>query len=167
MSGKARKYTRVRRTFEYDEVTYYQTTDRTSVFKAFLSKGRLCYRPWYVRSGNVEAWQRDNEDPLGTGGGVQQAFKATSQTKSFDHTSRIVKKYLAKTVSDIKVLGQTLKQRSNIQKRLFQCTVCTKFRIKFATESLTKADLVDTFGPVFEYNVHDLLWKMGVRMRHH
>ena len=78
-----------------------------------------------------------------------------------------MKKYLAKTVSDIKVLGQTLKQRSNIQKRLFQCTVCTKFRIKFATESLTKADLVDTFGPVFEYNVHDLLWKMGVRMRHH
>ena len=52
-----------------------------------------------------------DEDPLGTGG-FRQAFKATSQTKGFDHTSWVVKKYLAKTVSDIEILGQTVEQHT-------------------------------------------------------
>ena len=52
-----------------------------------------------------------DEDPLGTGG-FRQAFKATSQTKGFDHTSWVVKKYLAKTVSDIEILGQTEEQHT-------------------------------------------------------
>ena len=52
-----------------------------------------------------------DKDPLGTGG-FRQAFKATSQTKGFDHTPWVVKKYLAKTVSDIGILGQTVEQHT-------------------------------------------------------
>lgn len=90
-----------------------------------------------------------NEDPLGTGG-FRQAFKATSQTKGFDHTTWVVKKYLAKTVSDIEILGQTVEQHT---KKVVQMhSLARNFTARLQQEVVMKADLVDKFGPVLEYN---------------
>ena len=89
-----------------------------------------------------------DEDALGTGG-FRQAFKATSQSKGFDHTSWVVKKYLAKTVSDIEILGQTVEQHT---KKVVQMhCMARNFTARMQQEVVTKADLVDKFGPVFEY----------------
>ena len=78
-----------------------------------------------------------DEDPLGTGG-FRQAFKDTSQTKSFDHTSWVVKKYLAKTVSDIEILGQTVEQHT---KKVVQMhCLARNFTARMQQEVVTKAD---------------------------
>ena len=89
-----------------------------------------------------------DKDPLGTGrgGGFRQAFKATSQTKGFDHTSWVVKKYLAKTVSDIEILGQTVEQHT--RKVVQMPCLARNFTARMQQEVVIKADLVDKFGPV-------------------
>ena len=90
-----------------------------------------------------------DEDPLGTGG-FRQAFKATSQTKGFDHTTWVVKKYLAQTVLDIEVLGQTVEQHT---KKIVQMhSLARNFTARLQQEVVTKANLADKFGPVFQYN---------------
>ena len=88
-----------------------------------------------------------DKDPLGTGG-FRQAFKATSKTEGFDHTTWVIKKYLFKTVSDIEYLGQTIEQHT---KKIVQMhSLARNFTARLQQE-VEKADLVDQFGPVFAY----------------
>ena len=61
-----------------------------------------------------------------------------------------MKKYLAKTVSDIGILGQTVEQHT--KKVVEMHCLARNFTARMQQEVVTKADLVDKFGQVFEYN---------------
>ena len=50
-----------------------------------------------------------HKEPFGAGG-LCEAYKATSKAKGFETNTWVIKKYLATSVSDIEVTGQTVEQ---------------------------------------------------------
>jgi hypothetical protein len=83
-----------------------------------------------------------DKDPIGTGG-CRQAFKATSQTKSFHKAPWLAKTNLAKTLEDVEFLGLTVEQHT--QKVVQMHNLARNFAARLNKEVVT-SDKAAKFG---------------------
>ena len=86
-----------------------------------------------------------DKEPFGKGG-FRKAFKATSRDKNFSHKTWVVKRYLPKSLEDIKATGQTPEQHT---KKVVQMHYLAR---NFAAKLKSELEAKDNLGETFSYN---------------
>ena len=82
-------------------------------------------------------------------GGFREAFKATSKHKDYSYTTWVVKRYLDKSLEDMRTLGQTPEQHTKKSVQLHY--LARNFAAQLHTD-LEKEDNLILFGDTLSYN---------------
>ncbi len=105
----------------------------------------LTYMEWSLIPSEAEFMV--SEKPFASGG-FREAFKATSITEGFKHTTWVVKKYTDQTKEILKDMKQT--EEAHIKKCVQMHYLARHFACQLK-EKVAKENLLD-FGEVFEFN---------------